>query len=279
VKIALCNEVLADMPFDRQCGLAAALGYDGLELAPYTLGAEPHRVDAEARKRVRQAARIAKIDIIGLHWLLVSPKGLSITSPDAALRRKTVDVMRGLIGLCAELGGKVLVHGSPAQRAVAEGQALQSARALAIESWAAIARDAERAGVTYCIEPLSRDQTPIVNTLAEAADIVNAIGSPAVRTMLDTSSAGLSESRPLAELIDEYVPSGLIAHVQINDRNREGPGQGDDRFAPIFAALRRNRYAGVVSVEPFIYRPDGPTAAARAIGYVRGLLEAGEGNP
>jgi len=35
--IALCNEVLAEMPFERQCEFAAATGYDGLELAPFTL--------------------------------------------------------------------------------------------------------------------------------------------------------------------------------------------------------------------------------------------------
>jgi sugar phosphate isomerase/epimerase len=112
-----------------------------------------------------------------------------------------------------------------------------------------------------------------VNTLEEAAAIVRQVYNPALRTMIDTSSAGPTESLSVPELIDRWLPTGLVAHVQVNDRNRRGPGQGDDRFAPIFAALRRNRYAGAVSVEPFDYVPDGPAAAARAIGYIRGLLE------
>ncbi|MBI4611323.1 MAG: hypothetical protein HY726_20220 [Candidatus Rokubacteria bacterium] len=58
-----------------------------------------------------------------------------------------------------------------------------------------------------------------------------------------------------------------------NDTNRRGPGQGDNRFAPVFAARVRHGYAGVVSVEPFDYDPDGPATAARAIGYIRGILE------
>lgn len=274
MKIALCNEVVADRSFAAQCGLAAALGYDGLEIAPYTLGPEPHRLAQPERRRVRDTAAAAGIEIVGLHWLLVAPKGLSITSPDAELRTATVEVMRGLIDLCADLGGKVLVHGSPQQRAVAPGETVEVARARAADCWAAVARDAERAGVVYCIEPLSRDQTQVVNTVEEAAEIVRAIGSPAVRTMIDTSSAGPTETLAPAALIDRWLPTGLVAHIQVNDRNREGPGQGRDRFAPVFAALRRNGYAGVVSVEPFIYRPDGPVAAARAIGYIRGLLEA-----
>jgi sugar phosphate isomerase/epimerase len=92
--------------------------------------------------------------------------------------------------------------------------------------------------------------------------------------MLDCSSAGRMEKEPLPALVDRWLPKGVIAHVQVNDRNRRGPGQGEQRFAPLLASLRRHRYAGDIAVEPFDYVPDGPAAAARAIGYVRGLIEA-----
>jgi D-psicose/D-tagatose/L-ribulose 3-epimerase len=65
-----------------------------------------------------------------------------------------------------------------------------------------------------------------------------------------------------------------VRHVHVNDRNGRAPGQGDDRFAPVIAALRAVDYAGDVGVEPFAYEPDGPTTAARAIGYLRGIEEA-----
>ncbi len=133
---------------------------------------------------------------------------------------------------------------------------------------------AEKAGVVYCIEPLSSEQTPLINTLEEAAHLVHEIGSPAVKTMLDCSSAGRMEKEPLGVLVERWLPRGVIAHVQVNDRNRRGPGQGEQRFAPLFAALKRHAYAGDVAVEPFDYVPDGPGAAARAIGYIKGILEA-----
>lgn len=277
MRIALCNEVIAPMPFPRQCEYAAKLGYDGLEIAPYTLSEEPHRMGAAQIAAARSAAEDCGIAVTGLHWLLLKPAGLSITTKDAGARRRTIEVMLALVDLCAQLGGRYLVHGSPQQRRIEAGETRAAALARAQECFSSVAERAAQAGVVYCIEPLAREQTPLINTLEEAAQLVRDIGSPAVRTMLDCSSAGRMEKEPLGALAERWLPQGLIAHVQVNDRNRRGPGQGEQRFAPLFAALSRHRYAGDVAVEPFDYVPDGPGAAARAIGYIRGIMEAIEG--
>jgi D-psicose/D-tagatose/L-ribulose 3-epimerase len=273
-RLALCNEVLAPWPFQRQCEYAAALGYRGLEVAPYTLQADPLQItDAQAR----QWAAIASdhgLQVSGLHWLLVAPAGLSISHPDAAVRARTVQAIERLIELCALLGGSYLVHGSPKQRSPQPGQSVDDALARATEVWVAAGACAARFGVTYCIEPLARDQTSVVNTLEQALAIVRQAGLPRLKTMLDTSSAGATEVEPLPALIDRWWPSGDLVHVQLNDRNRRGPGQGEDRFAPILAALARQGYGGWLAMEPFDYVPDGAGCAAHAMGYVRGLLEA-----
>jgi D-psicose/D-tagatose/L-ribulose 3-epimerase len=274
MRIALCNEVIAGLAFERQCAFAAEAGYDGLEIAPFTLGKEPHRISASRRTEIRRSAENSGIAIIGLHYLLRAPEGLSITAEDAAIRERTIDVMRRLIDLCAELGGKVLVHGSPDQRRIPEGMGAQAARQRGVDAFAAIADDAKRASVFYCIEPLSKHDTDFINHIAEAAAIVELIANPALRTMIDCRAASVTESQSPAALIEQWLPKGIIAHVHVNDRNRRGPGQGEDLFAPVFAALKRLNYAGVVSVEPFDYVPDGPGSAARAIGYIRGILEA-----
>jgi sugar phosphate isomerase/epimerase len=278
VRIALCNEVLQPLPFERQCALAAALGYDGFEVAPFTLADDPLAItDAQARAFTRLAADHG-LAITGLHWLLVAPPGLSIVSADAALRRRTSDVMCRMVELCALMGGRYLVHGSPRQRSVPPGESRAAALDRAREAFARAAHAAQRAGVTYCVEPLARAETDLVNTVAEAAALVDEIGSPALRTMIDCSAAGQTETLPVPELIAQWWPTGKIAHVQVNDPNRRGPGQGAMRFAPILAALRAVGYDSVLAVEPFDYRPDGPGCAARAIGYLRGLLEAQEGD-
>ena len=274
MRIALCNEVIAPMPFPKQCEYAKKLGYDGLEIAPYTLSDEPHRLGSAQLAAARAAAEDAGIAVTGLHWLLVKPGGLSISTADDQARKRTLDVMLAFIDQCAELGGRYLVHGSPHQRRVDPGDTRAAALARARDCFARAAERAAKAGVVYCVEPLSSDQTPLINTLEEAVQIVEAVGNPALKTMLDCSAAGRMEKEPLAALVERWLPKGVIAHVQVNDRNRQGPGQGEQRFAPLIGALRRHGYGGDLAVEPFDYVPDGPAAAARAIGYIRGIVEA-----
>lgn len=280
MKFSLCNEVLAPLPFAEQCRIAAALGYSGLEVAPYTVCEDPAAMtDAEAIA-LRRIASDHGLVITGLHWLLVKPAGLSITTDDAAVHAQTIAFMQRLCELCAAMGGTYLVHGSPKQRLIAVGQTRAAALARAQQAFAAAGEAARANGVTYCIEPLSADQTPLINTVADAASIVREINNLYLRTMIDTSSAGLAEAEPVADLITRWLPTGLIGHVQLNDPNRRGPGQGAMQFGPILkalagAGLAGAQFGGMPAVEPFEYVPDGMGSAAHAMGYLRGLLEAG----
>jgi D-psicose/D-tagatose/L-ribulose 3-epimerase len=274
MRIALCNEVLAGMPLERQCEYAARLGYEGLEIAPFTLSDTPESISTADAAKIRKLVESSGLVVTGLHWLLVKPDGLSLTDPDAALRRRTLEVMTRLIGLCAELGGAVLVHGSPKQRQIAQGETHAIALGRLKDALAQAALAAARAGVIYCIEPLSKRETSLVNTVAEAAELVRSIDHPNFKTMIDCSAAGQTESEPVPDLIDRWLPTGLIAHLQVNDPNRRGPGQGEMKFAPILTALKRHNYNGTIAVEPFDYSPDGPGVAAFSAGYLRGLREA-----
>lgn len=274
MRLSLCNEVLQPWDIARQCAFARAVGYDGLEIAPFTLSDEPHRLGTSEIAALRRTVEDHGLVVTGLHWLLMAPKGLSITTPDDAVRSRTRDVILRLLDLAAGLGARVLVHGSPAQRRPAEGQARDDAWARARDLFAAIAPEAAARGLTYCLEPLARPDNVFVTTIAEAARMVDEIGHPAFRTMIDASAAGIEEPESVADAIRRWVPTGLISHVQLNDRNRRGPGEGSDLFAPVIRALRDTRYAGDIAIEPFIYQPDGPACAARAAGYVRGLMEA-----
>ncbi len=274
MKLALCNEVLRHLPFDAQCAMAAQLGYQGLEVAPFTLFQEAAELDERLAAHVQATARRHGLQIPSLHWLLVKPEGLSMVRPDERTRQATLDWIRRLIAFAHRCSAKVLVHGSPAQRNPQAGQTLDDARQRLEDMLRQIAPWAQSAGVTYCLEPLSPKETVLVNTVQEAAQMVRRIASPAVRTMLDASAASQAESEPIAQVLARHLEAGDIAHVQVNDRNRRGPGQGDTDLLPLVRVLRERSYAGWVAVEPFEYVPDGETAAAFSAGHMQALWRA-----
>lgn len=271
--LALCNEVVGDLSFAAQCQLAAGLGYDALEVAPFTITSDPRQLTERQIGSLRRQADEAGVRISSLHWLLTAPSGLSITSADPAVRSATLEVMHALVDACSGLGANVLVHGSPQQRRLSDADPAGDAER-GREAFATIAVAARSAGVTYCIEPLSTHETAFINTVAEAEAIVASVDNPGLKTMLDTRAARLSEPEAVEAVLRRGLAAGSIAHVHVNDSSRLGPGQGADAFAGVLAVLLEQGYAGTVAVEPFEYSPSGPTSAARAIGYMQGLVES-----
>jgi D-psicose/D-tagatose/L-ribulose 3-epimerase len=274
MRISLCNEVLRDLSFPQQCEAAAALGYDGLEIAPFTLSDDPAKLTSEERLEISAVAADNGLAITGLHWVMNAPTGLSLTSDDQDVIQRTRDHISAMIDLCVDLGGGVIVHGSPDQRRLQDAASPEAARAVAREHFRLAGEASGAAGILYCIEPLSPKLTSFVNTVAEAAEIVDDFGLPGLRTMLDTCAAADSETDPADAVIERWLPSGHIAHIHLNDHDRRAPGQGADRFLDIMRTLRSQRYSGVIGIEPFRYEPSGLAAAAVAAGYLRGLNEA-----
>lgn len=272
MRIYLCNEVVRDMDFPSQCRFARECGYDGLEVAPFTLGSAPHELSRDQRRELRAIAAGEGVEIAGLHWLLSVPAGLSITSEDDAVAAQTLQVGQRLVDLCCELGGSYLVHGSPAQRRLSPGREIEG-RGRAIAYFAAVAEAAESAGISYILEPLARADTALINSVEEALTLIGEVGSDALGTMIDCYAAA-SNGEDVPALLQRWLPQGVIRHLHFNDVNKRGPGEGSLDFASILDMLRRLDYSGTTAVEPFVYLPDGPCCAARAIGYLRGLLDA-----
>jgi D-psicose/D-tagatose/L-ribulose 3-epimerase len=272
----LCNEVIRGLNFPQQCRFVRETGYDGLEIAPFTLADDPARLSSETIGNLRAAADGEGVEIAGLHWLLAAPEGLSITSGDAATAARTLDVGRRLVDMCRQLGGRYLVHGSPAQRQLEPGRE-DEGRKHALQYFRAIASAASAADVTYIIEPLSRLDTGLITTVDEAVDIIGEIGEAALATMIDCYAAA-SNGETIADVLQRWMPTSHLRHIHFNDSNKRGPGEGATDFSTVIDMLTRLGYSGTAAVEPFVYLPDGPACAARSIGYLRGLME-GRGRP
>lgn len=266
MRFAICNETFENWPHQRVCKYVAGLGYQGLELAPFTLASLITEVSSERRQLLRKEAEDCGLGIIGLHWLLAKTEGLQLTSPDKDVRAKTATYLGELARCCHDLGGEILVFGSPAQRRIPAGCSLAQATEFALDTLRRARTSIEDAGVKFCLEPLAPPEADFVTTCAEGADLIEKLGSPAGWLHLDVR-AMCSESTPVPDLIRRHA--SRLGHFHANDPNKRGPGFGTVDFVPIFQALQEIDYQGWVSVEVFDYTPDPETIARESLRYMK----------
>jgi sugar phosphate isomerase/epimerase len=252
MKYAICNEMFEGWPPEKAFTFVAQCGYTGIEIAPFTLGPAVEAIPASKRRAIRRAAEAAGLEIVGLHWLLAKTEGLHLTHPDADVRRRTTAHLKELIRLCAELGGRILVFGSPMQRNLLPGVAQAQAADFTLMAFDTLLPALEEAGATMVLEPLGPEETDFLNTAAEAAELIGRLGAPQVRLLLDCKAMA-TETEPISELIARHAP--ILAHFHANDPNRQGPGFGRLDFVPICGALNKMDYRGWISVEVFDYAP------------------------
>jgi sugar phosphate isomerase/epimerase len=265
-RYAICNETYGDWDHERVCRHAASVGYTGLEIAPFTLAPLITEVSADRRGTIRKQAEDAGLTIIGLHWLLAKTDGFMVTSPDSGVRQKTAEYLGELAKCCRDLGGDILVFGSPLQRKIPDGQTREQATESAVDTFHRAASAFADHGVFLLLEPLAPSETDFLNLCAEASEMLERIDHPNFALHQDVKAMS-SEKLPVPELIRRYAK--VTKHFHANDPNRRGPGFGDTDFRPIFDALKETKYLGWVSVEVFDYTPDPETIARESIRYMR----------
>ncbi len=263
---SICNEAFEGWPFAEVCKAVRKIGYTGLEISPFTLAESPADITAAQRREYRDAIESEGLTFAGLHWLMVSPKGLHVSGPDADLRRRSWQHIHELIDLCADLGdGGVMVFGSPKQRCTIGGLTRGEATRNFIDGIASVAPHACQRGVTILVEALPAAQCDVIQTLGEAAAVVRQVASPAIRTMFDVHNA-VDEAQPHAELVDTWFD--LIRHVHVNELDGRHCGTGDYDFKPVFEVLRRRGYSGWISLEAFDFTPGAERLAAESLRHL-----------
>ena len=266
MRYAICNETFQDWPLEKACDFAAACGYQGLEVAPFTLARLATDVSPAQRADIRRTIERAGLECVGLHWLLAKTEGFHVTHPDAEIRGQTVGYLEDLARLCRDLGGRVMVFGSPHQRSLLPGVTPEQAIDRLHEVFSRLVPTLEATDTVVALEPLAPAETNVLNTAAETCRLIDRIGSPHVRLLLDVKAMS-SEATPIPEII--AASAGHLAHFHANDANLQGPGFGAVDFAPIFAALQSIGYAGWTSVEVFDYTPGVERLVRESIGYMQ----------
>ena len=271
-RYAICNEIMQDWAWSRQCSYAAEIGYQGLEVAPFTLANHVDDISADRRAELRETAREAGVPVIGLHWLLVTPEGLHVTTPDEDLRRRSWDYVVALAELCTDLGGDIMIFGSPGQRS-SQGTSSEEAVAHLTDGLVRVAPALASHDVKLLLEPLSSDQTDVINTLEDAVRVVQDVDHPAVSAMYDFHNTA-DERLALAELVHRYA--GYIDHIQIQEMDGTylGTGDAEQEFVPALRAFRDIGYDGWLSLEVFDFEAGPETIAAESIATLRRMEDA-----
>jgi sugar phosphate isomerase/epimerase len=266
MKFGICNETFQNWKIDDIFSYCARIGYDAVEVAPFTLAKYVTDIPPAERKRIRESAAKAGIAISGIHWVLVQAEGMYLTSPEAATRERTAKYFCDLVDFCADIGGKIIVVGSPKQRSLLPGVTFEQAWTWATDVFRPSVKLAEQRGITICFEPLAPVETNFINTAADGIRFTQQLGSRNFQVILDVKAMS-SESKPIPQIIRES--KGNFAYFHANDANMKGPGFGDVDFRPIAAALKEVGYDGYVSVEVFKYDEGPEVIATKSLEYLK----------
>ncbi|MDQ6631142.1 MAG: sugar phosphate isomerase/epimerase [Verrucomicrobiota bacterium] len=266
MKFGICNEIFQDWKLDDAMAFAKKAGYDAIEIAPFTIASYVTEISSSQRKEIRELAEKNQIEISGIHWVLAQTEGLHLTHPDEKIRAQTSNYFCDLVNFCGDLGGKIMVVGSPQQRNILENISHQEAWNWATEIFREPVMRAENRAVTICLEPLAPSETNFINTAAEAIRFTQQLNTPHFKIILDAKAMS-SESKPIPQIIREAWPH--FAHFHANDKNLKGPGFGETDFKPVAAALKEVGYKGGVSVEVFKFDDGAEIIATKSLEYLK----------
>jgi sugar phosphate isomerase/epimerase len=276
IRLGICNELFEGWDFAKVCQTVKAIGYDGLEIAPFTLGPSIYDLSASRRKELRSILADSGLETIGLHWLLAKTEGFYLTSPDASVRINTAGYLRDLAELTRDLGGSLMVFGSPKQRDVLPGVDLDHAFRYAAEVFSSLMPTLEALDVGLCLEPLAPSETNFLNTCRQATELIEAVDHPNFKLHMDVKAQSAEPGATVPELIAEFAPDAGHFHAQ--DVNLRGPGMGSIDFGPIMQALVNSGYDRWVSVEVFDFTPGAENTARQSLDCLqRALLGTGLG--
>ena len=271
IRFGICNELFEGWDLARTCAAVKAIGFEGIELAPFTLSPLVTDLDASRRAEIKGTIADAGLETIGLHWLLAKTEGLHLTSADPGVRHATGEYLGELARASRDVGGRLMVLGSPKQRDVPSGMAMEEAFEHAAEVLAASCPALDEAGVDLCLEPLATAETNFLTSIAETEGLIAKVGHPRVRLHLDVKAMSSDPGGTVPDLIRSH--GGLAGHFHANDPNLRGPGMGETEFGPIMRALVDSGYNGWVSVEVFDFSPGAEETGRQSLSCLRRTLE------
>ncbi len=264
-KFSFCQELFKNWPLDKLSSFLFNLGYDGIELAPFIFAHDIRTIYYQEILKYRTEITNSGLNVSAIHWLLGSPKNLSITSILDEVYNNTRDFFKKLIEFGHLLETQYLIFGSPKQRQLGfEHRNKEYERAIAFfQEMSEIAKQYE---IKIAFEPLGPQITNFGGTIQDSLEIIEKVNHPSFTLMLDTSAL-IREGKEPAEIIKQMKNKFVYFHL--NDPNELGPGMGSLDFNPILRSLKEIQYKGWLSVEPFSTAIMPDEIAEKSIQYLK----------
>jgi len=268
-KYAMCNESMAELSWEEQCRLVKNAGYKGIEVAAFTFVKESvEEIIPDRREQMVSVMKEAGLECAGLHWLLAPPPaGMHFTTPDVAVRQKTIAYLDKLIDFCGDLGGPCMIFGSPNQRNTM-GIPIEEAKKYFAEGLACVADHAQKRDVKILIEHLPKYATDVINTLEEALELAKQINHPAIQIVFDFHNA-IDETEPFDALLQKYYENIEHIHIQEMDGRHLGTGTGINDYVQAFQTLKDLKHDKWISLEVFDFTPGGKKIAEESMSVLK----------
>jgi sugar phosphate isomerase/epimerase len=240
-------------PLETSISKAAEMGFDGVEL----FTASANSVDPDLLENLLQRFEI-KLSAVGTGAGKVM-KGLTLTDPDAEIRKQAISFIRDMISFGARFRAPAIIGSM-------QGNVVSGIKKKQAIEWLADGLDilgnfAGDKGVMLIFESLNRYETNVINRLEDAVELITSLNTHNVTLLADLFHMNIEEES-ISGSIRSYGSS--IGHVHFADSNRRPVGNGHIQMKDIADALKEIEYKGYISAEAFPW-PDSDSAAKATI--------------
>ncbi|HZU02234.1 MAG TPA: sugar phosphate isomerase/epimerase family protein [Ktedonobacteraceae bacterium] len=197
--------------------------------------------DAQVRE-----ARLLPVPVEAANGLFPNNLKLIATPTQPIDQARIEHYVRTTLRRAEQAGIKIIVFGSgAARRCPADYDKTAALQQIAehLERWSRWAREH---GITIVLEPLSVQESNMLNTVAESGALVARISNSGARLLADTYHIGCNGEDP-----QTMIPHGsLLAHIHVAEvQGRRAPGSSGEDMRPTFSVLHHVGYNQRISIE------------------------------
>ncbi len=194
-------------------------------------------------------------------------RSLCLCNPRPEARRELLEELTAILKFAARFQAPLIIGGVRGNLTGRESQKAKQ-RASAVDTMRRCAVIAKDMGINLLLEPINRYETNFINTAEEGLCLIEEIGQPAIKLLLDTFHMNIEESDPGTAI---YKAGQQLGYLHFADNNRLAPGLGHIDFLALIRTLMKIGYSGFISAE-ILPLPDDATALRQTGLYLHPLV-------